>query len=128
MSTDAERLESLRAEGLRGEQWLRHHFTFFFNRTGALAACDELTRLGFRGVIGDEEVTGDDYWHVAAFRIEALREDCLAASRTQLEELAQRLGGNYTGWDVARRGDGSLPDPAKPLSQMLEPRKPHRNS
>ena len=115
MNRDAETLRSLQAEGLAGEQWLHHGFTFFFNRAGAMAACEELKQFGFTKVIGDEETSGDGYWHVTAFRVETLSEDRLAETRTRLEELAQRLGGKYTGWDVVRLGDESVPDPTKPL-------------
>ena len=108
-------MEVLRRRGVAGDQWLRHHFTFLANEAGAELAAGELRSLGFRHVVVDEEVTGDAYWHVAAFRVESLDDDHLAGRRAALSELATRHGGDYTGWDLAELGDGSVPDPTNPL-------------
>lgn len=114
MTGDAETVDALRREGVAGRQWLRHHFTFFGNGEGAAFLGDELRERGFEVVV-DEEVTGDTYWHVAAFRLELLDAEDLDRTREELSTLATRFGGDYTGWDVARRGDDSIPDPTKPI-------------
>lgn len=115
METDAERLAQLEREGVTGEQWLRHHFTFFGNQGGAAEAGTALLRLGFDPVDADEEVAGDGYWHVSAFKVTPLQAEELVALRRRLNEVAERLLGNYTGWELARLGDGSLADPRRPL-------------
>ena len=115
MTGDAETVEALRRRGVAGDQWLRHGFTFLANEDGAELAAGELRSLGFRHLAVDEEVTGDTYWHVAAFRVESPDDDQLAGRRTALSELAARHGGHYTGWDLAELGNGSVPDPTNPL-------------
>jgi hypothetical protein len=92
--------------------WMRHDMTFFFNEAGAKAAVKELERDGF-AVVADEEVTGDSYWHVAAFRVQTDAGAHEASNR--MESLATRLGGKYCGWELVHLGDGSLPNPLKPL-------------
>ncbi|HYJ50563.1 MAG TPA: ribonuclease E inhibitor RraB [Microbacterium sp.] len=115
MTADADTVNALQREGVLGRQWLRHHFTFFGNAEGAKLVGNELTERGF-DVVVDEDVAGDTHWHVAAFRVERLDADELTGTRMELTSLATAHGGDYTGWDVARLGDGTMPDPTKPIS------------
>jgi hypothetical protein len=52
---------------------------------------------------------------VTSIGVESLVPRDIADVRTQMEGLAIRLGGKYTGWEIARGTDGSVPDPSKPL-------------
>ena len=116
VNDDAAKLAAVRELGLEGEWCLRHHFTFFFNPNGAFTAHRELEQMGFPDVTTDEELTDGGYWHVIAWRIEDLNDESLAATRTQLEEIAGRLGGEYTGWEVVPTTRKVEDDPARGAS------------
>lgn len=82
-------------------------FTFAFNLPGALAACDELRTLGWPRASVDEEVTGDDLWHVyTSGRRDLVSEAAITRLRLEMEDLAERHGGIFDGWDVTGRGLG----------------------
>ena len=87
---------------------MRHSFTFFGNADGAAGAAAALRQLGFDPVDVDEEVSGDGYWHVAPFKVGDVAGE-------GLRELAARFSGDYVGCEIAVLGDGSRPDPARPL-------------
>jgi hypothetical protein len=79
------------------ERPLTLFFSFIFNRTGGLAACDELRTLGWPDLDLEEELTGDDCWHVAAHRLRiALNEASIIRLRSQMEDIAERHGGTST--------------------------------
>jgi hypothetical protein len=88
---------------------MRCSFTFFGNRDGASNAAAALRVLGFDPIAVDEEVSGDGFWHVAAFKVGEVPE-------VELRQLAGRFGGTYLGSSLAVLGDGSLPDPDQPLA------------
>ena len=82
-------------------------FSFIGNQSGAFTAVNELRALGWPDAGADEELTGDDCWHVYAHRRRLiLSETTIAALRVEMERLAERLGGTYDGWDVS--GGGGL--------------------
>jgi hypothetical protein len=112
---DRRRLDALAREGFRPDEprWVTHRFTFFFNGPGAAGASAELKRLGWPRVTVEEEVPDGDSWHVCAWRTHALTEDCVARTRTELEALAARHGGEYESWELTRDGLGRMPDPAE---------------
>jgi Regulator of ribonuclease activity B len=97
------------------DRWIRQDFTFFGNGRGATDAANALRQLGFDPVVVDEEVSGDGYWHVAAFKVTRLDKEELGRLRRSLTDVAERFGGEYIGWKFAQRGDGSFPDPSRPL-------------
>jgi hypothetical protein len=113
---DSKGLEELRLEGLPlGEfRWLTHFFSFPLNRDGAMAADTELVESGWPEVVVDEELEGDDYWHIAAFRRQRVSADSIASIRRELEELAARHGGEYDGWDLTWRSLGRPLPPDRP--------------
>ena len=91
--SDGDAVEKLRQEGVTGERWVRHDFTFFGNARGAADAAAELRRLAFDPVIADEEVSADGYWHVAAFSVSRLQAESFARQSKTLENLAWQFGG-----------------------------------
>lgn len=101
--TDREFLELARSHGaIDTERPTAAFFSFIFNLPGARAACDELTGLGFPDVDADEELTGDECWHVYAHgRRLILTEGSIAELRAEMEDLAERHGGTFDGWDVS---------------------------
>jgi hypothetical protein len=105
---DREFLEIARQHGvLDTERPLAVFFTFLFNLPGALATCEELRALGWPEVGADEELTGDECWHVYAHqrRLEVNAESILQL-RAAMEALAERFGGTFDRWDVS--GGGGL--------------------
>jgi hypothetical protein len=98
---DREKLELARKLGaLNTERPLSVFFSFIFNLPGALAACEELRTLGWPDPDCDEEVTDDDLWHVFAGRRLVINEESISSLRVEMEQLAERHGGTYDGWDV----------------------------
>jgi hypothetical protein len=108
IENDEDGLAELERAGLPiGEhRWLTHFFSFPLNRDGAMAAWAELERCGWPEVVIDEEVEGDDYWHIAAFGRLAVTAESIAATRRDLKQLAERHGGVYDGWDLTWRLPG----------------------
>jgi hypothetical protein len=82
-------------------------FSFFFNLPGALAACEELRTLGWPEASADEEVTGDDLWHVyTSGRRQRVSDAAITRLRVEMEDLAERHQGTFDGWNVTGRGLG----------------------
>jgi hypothetical protein len=106
--TDREYLDIVRSHGaLDTERPITVTFSFIFNRQGAFAACDELGSLGWPRVGSDEEVDGDDCWHAYGIgRRLVLSEDSIARLREEMEDLAERHGGTFDGWDLSGRRGG----------------------
>jgi hypothetical protein len=75
--------------------------SFNFNFDGMLAASRELRERGWIDVVSDEEITGDDLWHMAASGRRVFADESIAALRAEMEDLAGRHGGVYDGWDLA---------------------------
>jgi hypothetical protein len=105
-STDRELLELARRQGVYGSELPIGVFcSFIFRRAGARAAVADLLLLGWTEPDCDEELDGDDCWHVWAHdRTLVLNEDTIVQLRTQMEDLAERHGGTFDGWDVSGQG------------------------
>jgi Regulator of ribonuclease activity B len=108
---DERRVEEIHSEGLLPgeERWVTHMFSFPLNRGGAMAAYRELGEYPFSVI--DEELTGDEYWHIATFRRQAITIETVAHARDEMEAIAERFGGEYDGWDLTYRRRGSLLPP-----------------
>ncbi len=98
---DLARLEDL---GRRGDDLSRPvrvtHFFGLARYPGAkpVRAREEPEALGFEALV-TEEVTGDGYWHVAAFGEAQLTSEEITRMRLQMEQLARRHQLIYHGWD-----------------------------
>jgi hypothetical protein len=89
-------------EALGTERPLAVFFSFIFNKSGAQAACEELGSLGWPDVGYDEELEGDECWHVYAHRRRLiLSAEAILLLRTEMEDLAERHGGRFDHWDVS---------------------------
>jgi hypothetical protein len=53
-----------------------------------------------------EELTGDEYWHLTVYRKQPVSAESIAALRELMNEVANRHGGQYDGWDLAVRNPG----------------------
>jgi hypothetical protein len=77
------------------ERPLAVFFSFIFNRAGARGAIEELRALGWPRPGMDEELTGDDFWHVYAHgRRGILSEAGIADLRREMEGVAERHRGH----------------------------------
>jgi hypothetical protein len=106
---DRELLDFATLHGVKDtERPLAVFFSFIFNRTGAEAAIEELRTRGWPNPRLDEEVNGDDCWHVYAHhgRRVLLSEAGIAELRQEMEGLADRHGGTFDHWEVG--GGGAL--------------------
>jgi hypothetical protein len=112
---DRTKLELARVQGaLDTERPVSVFFSFIFNLTGTRSACDELEALGWRGVGADEEFTGDECWHVSGVgRRLVLNDESIIRLRAEMEELAERHGGTFDGWDVTASGGLRSTEPGK---------------
>jgi len=78
--------------------------TYFFSTpqhdlTSAIVA---LRSTGITEIVADEELTGDAFWHVAAFSTLLLTDSATQAAHRAMEELAAQTGVQYDGWCVTR--------------------------
>jgi hypothetical protein len=103
---DRELLDLASLHGVKDtERPLAVFFSFIFNRTGARSAVEELRVLGWPDPGMDEELDGDDCWHVYAHRRRGfISETGIAELRREMEQVAERNGGTFDGWEV---GGGS---------------------
>jgi hypothetical protein len=76
-----------------------HFLSFPLNPEGARAANAELKDLGFETWLLTES-EGDDFWHIAAVRVQSLDAKVVAKTRLLMESLALRHSGRYDDWDV----------------------------
>jgi hypothetical protein len=100
---DRDHLELARGHGALGtERPVGVFFSFFFNLAGARAASDELRSLGWPDVGIAEELSGDECWHVYGHgRRLVLDGESIVRLRADMEDVAERLGGRFDGWDVS---------------------------
>jgi Regulator of ribonuclease activity B len=103
VSDDREKLKLAEThDALDTERPLAVFFSFIFNLTGARAACEELQTLGWPDVGIDEELDGDECWHLYAHQRRLfLNEESIIQLRAEMEDLAERHGGTFDGWDVS---------------------------
>ena len=80
-----------------------HFLSFPLNPEGARAANAELKDLGFETWLLTE-TEGDDYWHIAAVKVQSLDANVVAKTRVLLAGLADRHSGRYDVWDVTSDG------------------------
>jgi hypothetical protein len=76
--------------------------THFFSSPGRRpeAVVHALNGLEITDVVVDGEVTGDGYWHVAAFTTCLLTVPEAGAAERRMEQIAQDAGAEYDGWKV----------------------------
>ncbi|HEX5448722.1 MAG TPA: ribonuclease E inhibitor RraB [Gaiellaceae bacterium] len=76
-------------------------FSFIFAGEAASEAAQELRVLGWPDAGRDEELEGDECWHVYGLdRRLVINSETIAKLRADMESLANRLGGEYDGWDL----------------------------
>jgi hypothetical protein len=99
--------EHLSRERARAEQTGRDlsapvAVTHFFSSPGCRpeAVVRALSVLGITDVTVDEEVTGDGYWHVAAFATCLLAVSEASRIEHRMEQIAQEANATYDGWQV----------------------------
>ncbi len=98
-----------------------HFLSFPLNPRGARAASAELKDLGFETWLLTE-TEGDDYWHIAAVKVQPLSAKVVAQTRVLMEGLAERYSGRYDSWDVTN--DSRTREAWQMRSRLLELRAP----
>jgi Regulator of ribonuclease activity B len=76
-----------------------HFFSFPLNEKGARAANAELMDGGYETWLLTESES-DDYWHIAAVKVQSLHAPAVASTTASMEALAEQHGGRYDSWDV----------------------------
>lgn len=61
---------------------------------------EALFAVGVAEVVVDEEISGDGWWHVAAFTTLRLTPEAIRESKRQMMRLAVATGIHYHGWKV----------------------------
>lgn len=59
-----------------------------------------LNGMEIADVVVDEELTGDGYWHVAAFTTCLLTAPEAGGAERRMKQIAQDAGAEYDGWRV----------------------------
>jgi hypothetical protein len=75
------------------------HFLYFSKKKDAEEAIKQLSSLGFSNEL--RKSAGDDKWLVLAIGRVSTSELAMTELRDQLEALAEKLGGEYDGWELA---------------------------
>lgn len=93
-------IEELRKAGsdLSHPSHLRHYL-YFRTEESARAAGEELRAGEFE--VGVDRAARGRTWLALAEHDLLLTEEAIAGVRSQLEDLAERLGGEYDGWEAA---------------------------
>jgi Regulator of ribonuclease activity B len=88
-----------------------HFFSLASPGARPVATDTALAELGKLEVVADEELTGDGYWHVAAFGSLMLTGVAIRQVEAQMNNLAGITGVRYDGWQVTLnvREEHSLP-------------------
>lgn len=75
---------------------------YFFSMHGAepVAAAAMLKDGGMRVVV-DEEMSGDGYWHIAAFKEAILTPSTIHQANIAMERIAAQTRVHYNGWRVS---------------------------
>jgi hypothetical protein len=94
--------ERARAERVGRELSVPVAVTHFFSSPGRRpdAVVQALNGLEITKVAMDEELTGDGYWHVAAFTACLLTASEVVGAERLMEQVAQDAGAEYDGWRV----------------------------
>jgi hypothetical protein len=76
--------------------------THFFSSPGChpAAVVRALRELAITDVVVDEEITGDGYWHVAAFTAILLTPRVVDQTENRMEQMARDAGARYDGWHI----------------------------
>lgn len=61
---------------------------------------EALSAMGVADVVVDEEISGDGWWHVAAFTTLRLTPEAVRESKRQMMRVAAATGIRYHGWEV----------------------------
>jgi hypothetical protein len=77
-----------------------HFFSLASPRAQPVATETALAELGMLEVVADEELTGDGYWHLAAFGSLMLTAMAIRQVEEQMTDLAVTTGVRYDGWQV----------------------------
>jgi hypothetical protein len=129
--TPGERLQYDRAVAAGRDVSAPVRVTFFFGLESPGSRPDAteeaLLAMGVAEVVVDEEISGDGWWHVAAFTALRLTPEAIHGSKWQMMQLAVATGIRYHGWQVSLNG-GELaqlasrrPDLAGAVSDELPP-------
>ena len=60
--------------------------------------------MGITDVVVDEEISGDGWWHVAAFPVLRLTPEAIVGAKRLMMRLAAATGIRYHGWHVTLNG------------------------
>jgi len=76
--------------------------TYFFSTQGSkpIEAEVALKEYGVNRVIIDEEISGDGYWHIAAFTGVQLTAPAIGYVNKEMESIAAKTRVKYDGWKV----------------------------
>lgn len=78
--------------------------TYFFGLGSSghrpVATEEALSAMGFTDVVVDEEISGDGWWHVAAFTTLQLTPEAIVGAKRLMMRLAAATGIRYHGWQV----------------------------
>ena len=98
---DLEILETLEEHGadLSEPHEVRVHL-YFPSEAEAEAAGEELTEAGY-DVVAFESAGEEEPWHIRAARDLRVDRDNVAGFRSHFEDLAERHGGEFDGWEAA---------------------------
>ncbi|MEU4742841.1 ribonuclease E inhibitor RraB [Actinosynnema sp. NPDC023658] len=94
--------ERVRAEQSGRDRSMPVSVTHFFSSPGRHpeAIVQALNDLEITDVVVGEEVTGDGYWHVAAFATCPLTVSEAGGIERRMEQIAEDAGAEYNGWRV----------------------------
>jgi Regulator of ribonuclease activity B len=81
----------------------------YFLRLGSpgdrpVATEEALSAMGITDVTVDEEISGDGWWHVAAFPMLQLTPEAIVGAKRLMMRLAAATGIRYQGWHVTLNG------------------------
>jgi len=76
--------------------------TYFFSTQASepIEAEVALKKYGVSRVIIDEEISGDGYWHIAAFTEVQLTAPAIGHMNEEMESIAAKTRVKYDGWKV----------------------------
>jgi hypothetical protein len=89
---------------------------------------EALSAMGITDVVVDEEISGDGWWHVAAFPMLQLTPDEIVGAKRLMMRLAVATGIRYHGWQVTLNGieERQLASRRPDLAHVTDRRPPPR--